>query len=234
MKDYFNKCARLFMFSQKALWVLILTLLVFVLPASGAHAEGTWWDVFFPSNRNIPAETLQAPFADPDAVVLEPEDDSALALNAPHRPKLEVAHWVEQRVSDMLVFTSQNYQEEYKQKIAFFDKAGSAEYLKFLQDNNILKPLSTGTYDIKGFASDLPNILNEGALNGRYRWLLQVPIMVTFVKTGIDDYKQAKPDETMTMEYIINLQVGRSDVAGNDIGLLIESWKATLVKKDKE
>ena len=206
----------------------------FILAGSEAKADGTWWDVFFPSNRNLPAETLQAPFADPDAVILEPEGDSVLALSTRHRPNLEIAEWVEEKISELVIFTAQNYEAEYRDKTKYFDKAGTAEYLKFLQDNNILKPLSSGSYDIKGFSSDLPNVLNEGALAGRYRWLLQVPVMITFVKTGTNDYKKSSPSDTLTMEYIVNLQVGRTNVAPDDYGIVIESWKAVLVQKETE
>jgi Type-IV b secretion system, inner-membrane complex component len=204
----------------------------FVQAQGQAHAQQSWWSIFFPRDMSKdPAVTLEAPFADTDAVVLDPAEGSVLELNVPHLQTADITEWVGQRVSELLVYNGKTYQQEYKTKVGYFDSFGANEYVKFLQDNNILKPLSTGAYDVRGFTQDMPNLLNQGAISGRYRWLYQVPVMMTFVNTGVTDYKSISDEQTIGTEYILNIQVGRSASASNDHGLLIESWKATPVKK---
>jgi hypothetical protein len=214
--------------------VTIASFLMMSIPVHQAKADGSWWDVFFPSNRNIPAETLQAPFADVDAVVMEPEEGgSVLALDVAHIPRAEMMEWVERKVSDLIIYNAKTYEDDYRNKSVDIDEAGKAEYIKFLQDTNMLKSLSSKAYDIKGYAKDVPTILTEGALNGRYRWLLQIPVMLSFVKTGVNDYKQVSDAEIVTTEYMISLQIGRSEKATNPQGLVIETWKAVPLEKEK-
>lgn len=215
----------------KAAALFVLTVGLWPAPA---YADG-WWDFLFPrSGRNIPAETLQAPFADPDAVIMEPEGDSVLSLATRHRQNLDIVEWVERKASDLVQYTAKDYQEQYRIKTRDLDSVGTAEYLKFLQDNNILKPLSTNVSDVRGFAKDVPIVVNEGPVNGRYRWLLQVPIMVTFVRAGLDDYADLRGQELVSAEYLVNVQVGRSLSAMDDMGIVIEAWDARPIKPEEQ
>ncbi len=214
--------------------------LIFSFAAIGgqsAKAEG-FFDFFLPSiakKGSNPAVTLKAPFADEDAVIEEMDASGNAANQTPlhlrHRTNDIVTLWVQRIVPDMISYKAQGYNGQYAEKIKSFNEAGLSEYIKFLGERNFVKTLKTGRYDIAGFIKDYPVIFNEGAIDGHYRWLYQVNIMVTYIESGANDYSDIKKSAAISQEFVLTFQLGRSREATNDIGLLIESWDVKPKKK---
>lgn len=209
------------------------------MAAPSPAQAGGWLEFFFPTLKPQgpnPEETLQAPFANPDAVIDDPNPsmglpDTSTPLNMRHRADSTITEWVQEITSDLMSYNAEDFQQSYKAKKQNMSSAGNAEYVQFLKDRNFLKTLNTGKYDIKSFVLDVPILVNEGAINGRYRWLYQVKVMVTFAAKGLRDYKLAKDDDTITQEMLINIQVGRANGAPNEHGLLVESWSGKVVSQ---
>lgn len=209
-----------------------------VASAAAQPEEWSWWEIFFPHLKEKgpdPSETLQAPFADPDAVIDAPSssgqfNENATPINLPHRINTEIAEWLEAKVSDLLTYQAEGYQDQYKAKVMpLMTKPAMAEYVKFLQENNIVTSLKSGAYDVRGFVQDVPVLVNEGEVGGRFRWLFQVKVMVSFVKSGLKSYRDVgNGQENVTKEYIATVQIGRVEDAGNPDGVLIESWTAKM------
>ncbi len=209
----------------------IFPFLCFVLIASWSlpqPAHAAWWDILFPPVKKgpDPSETLRAPFADEDAVI-EDLDSSGQAYNSTplekkHRTDDIIIRWIQTAVPTVLSYKGESYERDYKGKVAFFTDVGAKEYLKFMQERNFIKTLKTGGYDISGFVQDFPIILNEGPVKGRYRWLFQMNIMVTYIEAGVTSYKENA--ESLTQEFELTMQVGRHRNVDNEHGLLIETW----------
>jgi len=223
------------------------TLLVF--PVTEARAD-SWWEFFFPSLKTKepdPSETLQAPFAHNDDVILQTKVDEGLPDNATpleqrHRPSVEIEKWIETVLPDLLSYDAGDFKTQYGRKIVTLDKNGQAEYYKFLEEKNFLKTLETGRYDIKAFVQEIPMILSEGEVKGRYRWLYKTKMMVTYVVKGATDYKAVREDDTITQSIFITVQVGRvppeqipklPDGQKNEHGVLIESFDAKVAVDKK-
>ncbi len=193
-------------------------------------AQAGWFDFLNPRKDVAahPAVTLMAPFADEDAVIMEldPTGNTELAvpLEQRHRPNTEIARWVQMIVPTVLSYNSENYEQEYSEKIKSFSKVGAKEYVAFLQNKNIVKTLKTGRYKVSGIVQGYPIVINEGAVNGRYRWLFQVNILVTYLDNRMTKYSRAKEGDAITQEFILTLQLGRVRGVDNDHGLLIETW----------
>ncbi len=218
------------------LCLIVVFLFSIAIPQS-AKAEG-FFDFFLPSIAKKgpnPAVTLKAPFSDEDAVIEEMDASGNAANQTPlhlrHRTNDIVTLWVQRLVPDMISYKAQGYNRQYAEKTKSFTKAGLDEYIKFLGQRNFVKTLKTGRYDIAGFIKDYPVILNEGAIDGHYRWLYQINIMVTYIESGANDYTNIKQGEAISQEFVLTFQLGRSREAANDIGLLIESWDVKPKKK---
>ena len=204
----------------------------FAMSSVPAQAEG-WLDFLFPPKDSgpLPAETLRAPFADEDAVIVDLEASehraNATPLHMRHRTNKVITQWVQGIIPAMLSYKSASYENEYREKITNFSKVGSEEYGAFLHSSNFLTTLKTGRYDIAGFVQDYPVIVNEGVTDGRYKWLYETNVMVTFFDSNVKGYqKDESQDNTITKEYTITLQLGRFRAADNEHGLLIETWTA--------
>jgi hypothetical protein len=196
-------------------------------------AQAGWFDFFFrPSIRNNedlkPSQTLLAPFADQDAVIEEFDPtgnfELAVPLDQRHRPNAEISKWVQQIVPTVLTYNSDNYEKEYVEIIKNFSKVGAKEFVKFLQERNIVKTLRTGRYNVTGIVQGYPVIINERALEGRYRWLVQVEVLVTYIDNRVKRIKDAKEGDMITQELVLTLQLGRVRGVDNPHGLLIETW----------
>lgn len=196
-----------------------------------------WLDLLFPEIQQGPgpAQTLRAPFADEDAVIEEMDISGQAAnitpLHMRHRTNTIITRWVQQNIPNMLSYKADNYNSIYAQNAKFFDKVGMGEYLTFLQDKNFITTLDTGRYDVAGFIKDYPILLNQGAVDGSYRWLYQVNVMVTYIDSGVTDYTKLDSSAAITQEFVINIQLGRHKDVDNDYGVLIETWSVKSQKK---
>ncbi len=205
-------------------------------------AYAGWLEFFFPSlekKEPDPSKTLKAPFADPDAVIIAPRakeglPDNNTPLNVRHRPSSLIGRWVESALPDILSYRAKEYKKQFKEKTVYFNDVAKAQYIKFMQDSNYIKILETGRYDINAFVVEPPLLMNEGVVEGRYRWLFKSKVMVTHVKSGTKNYKQVKKDDAVTQTMYIITQVGREKDVKNEHGVLIESFSAKIVKEKKK
>lgn len=223
------------MFIIRLCLIAVLVLSFSVTAPSSARAN-EFFDFFFPtkSNEPNPAITLKAPFADEDAVIEEMDASGNAANQTPlhlrHRTNETITLWIQKIIPEMITYKTLGYEDQYREKIINFNKAGSIEYLQFLRDRNFITTLKTGHYDIAGFISDYPVILNEGAIDGHYRWLYQMNIMVTYIDSETKNYLEIKKGSAITQEFVLTFQIGRSRTATNEHGIEIESWNIKPTK----
>ncbi len=220
---------------NKVLFSLFLILgVVSFAPVSNAG----WFDFLFPQTElgPDPSETLVAPFADEDAVIEDLDSqgnpEKAIPLNLRHRPNNVITQWIRNTVPVLLTYKSNAYQKEYAQKAANFTKVGSDEYIRFMQEKNILRTLKTGRYNVTGIIQDYPVIVNEGAVDGRYRWLYTVDVLITYFDSNLKNYTRDNEDDAITQEYTVTMQVGRNKGVSNEHGILIETWDVKAKKPE--
>ncbi len=201
------------------------------------QAQASILEFFFPSLRveeADPTDTLQAPFADVealkekgDAVKIGTLPENNVPLEQAHRGKLSISKWVSNTVSEVTAFTASDIQADIDSHKIYFDGNGQREYMAFLEQQGVMASLKTQQYFIRSFVEDTPMLLNEGTVNGRYRWLYEVPVMTSTMDRGMSDYKKAS---AVNKKVVITLQIGRTNDAENDTGVLIETWSARAAK----
>lgn len=225
------------MASRKFYVCLVIFLSFTIYPP---QAQAGLMDLLFPSTKKKdpnPAETLRAPFADEDAVIEEMDatgsTKNAMPLDQRHRTNGVMTLWIQQTVPTLLTYKTDGYNNEYKEKVALFSAGGLKEYNKFLQDLNYITTLKTGRYDITGVLQNYPVVINEGSVDGRYRWLYQMDVMITYMEVGTDPYAKdpERRGQSITRNYTLTTQIGRSREAANDHGIFVETWS---VKPKKE
>lgn len=203
---------------------------------SPVNANAGFWDFFFPKvdNSPKPSETLRAPFADEDAVIedlnAKGNSEKQIPLHLRHRPNSEITKWVRNVVPDLFTYKADGYEKEYTKKIVNFNKTGLDEYVKSLHGLGIIKSLKTGNYDVTGIIQGYPEVLNEKAIDGRYRWVYKMDLMVTYFSSGLKKYTEEKSGDTLTKEYVLTIQIGRNKGVDNEHSVLIETWSV----KDKK
>lgn len=217
--------------------------LIFTLAATSAPpAHAGLLEFFFPSTRKKeydPTYTMQAPFAvdeearkkqidqqaDPNAPKPPPPKhvmpENNTPLNQPHRDNKEISAWLTNSLSEAMTFDKGNHKEMLKADEKYFNETGKTEYLKFLADHNIMKVIESEKFDVRSFVLGQPLLLNEGAVNGVYRWLYEVPMMVSYMERGAKSYKDLEP---VNQQLVLTVQVGRISGVMDGTAILIERW----------
>ena len=203
---------------------------------SPVNANAGFWDFFFPKvdNSPKPSETLRAPFADEDAVIedlnVSGNSEKQIPLHLRHRPNSVITKWVQNTIPDLFTYKAEGYEKEYTKKIVNFNKTGLDEYVNFLHKKGLIKSLKTGKYNVTGIIQGYPEVLNERAIDGRYRWVYKMDLMVTYFNSGLKKYTEEKAGDTLTQELTLTIQIGRNKGVDNEHSVLIETWSV----KDKK
>lgn len=186
-------------------------------------------------------ETEMAPFADPRAT--EEVDDAGLGveytpigtervsvdMHLPHLHEGAINKWVMQAVAESLTFAPTDipaYEEHQESLKEFMSANGITEYNKFLRRIKAVELMRSNNYELKTFIDGVPQLRTSGVVGGVYRWVYDVPLIMTFLPVGANDYRDMtsnKGDEFLTEKLFIRLQLGRVAEGGRD-GVVIETW----------
>lgn len=233
---------------------LILGLMVFVILVSNIAAAvqrmngipnplEIWFPEKFVDKESIlAAETRVAPFADireddhvDDAglgVPYEPHmgmQRVAVEMDLPHLHEGAVNKWVMQSVAEALTFQVNDtvaYEEHKKSLTEFMSANGLKEYNAFLNRIRAEDLMRSNDLELKTFVDGVPLMRTSGAVGGVYRWVYDVPLIMTFLPLGASDYREVtsnKGDSFLTENLSVRVQIGRVKQGGRE-GIIIETW----------
>lgn len=221
--------------------ILFCSMIVMSVGAVSMPAEAGILEFIFPSMKKEvydPTEDMIAPFAveapkdgeEEAADAKKPKLDSlpvnATELDKPHILSKEVGTWVMTSAANAMNFKAGDAAAQVQGHSLSFDTTGAAQYAAFLREMNILKVIENGRYTVSSYVDQQPLLLNEGNVNGRYRWLFRVPMVVSYLEKGMTSYKDAKP--TIIQRATMNVQIGRVASDGKPDGMQIEQWSGKL------
>lgn len=220
---------------------LLLTILLTAI-VTPAHADllRTLFPSMFRDTYN-PYATMKAPFADnadtaetPDIQTLEdlekliPKPSEIVPVHLPHATIKTVRDWVTNAMSDALTFENINLQQEQKDALQYFTPIGQQQYKDFLTTNKITETLAAKRHRLIGIVQNEPFFIGERADQGRYKWLFEVPIMISFIDINADDYERTQPTNRQAT---LQIQIARSDITeSNPHDILIELWQGRMLK----
>lgn len=214
-----------------------VSLLLCFSMAGEAHAKKSFWDAMFgwmekkPDAGPDPAKTLQAPFAyDGAKADDEKKNSSIVPLKHAHTNHAVVGKWLIEAVSEAMSYKVEDKVNIYEKNKMFFNENGLGQFRRFMLDNNIEKVVDSKRFNIRSFVKEDPLLLNSQSVDNRYRWLFEVPLMVSYMDSKDFDYKS---DDPVNQHLVLTVQVGRSDDADNELGVLIETWAGKSQKIDK-
>ncbi len=224
--------------------VLGAACLAMLVTASPARAESFLnhampWLFGAPDEGPKPEDTLMAPFGqDKPAPTQQPsklmnmydpmksaEDTSS--LTTAHRSSEQIGEWVMNFATQTLTIDLATYATTSVKSSTLMTPYALKEYNDFLTKNQILAVLKTNGMKLAAVAENKPEVLQEGALEGSYRWLYKVPLMLTYYQQSADPNAAASKNAPQTRRMVLNIQVGR--VPKNQLAdeLIVERWTVT-------
>lgn len=173
-----------------------------------------------------PADAVTGTAAQP-GVDYKPEGaiEGGVALDQPHRQPAQVEAWASRMVTDSLNIDPARYEkhitgDSMAPGINRYMTPYAIEAFKaFMVKDNLLAALQSNDLQMRTFVTDTSRLLNQGAVQNRYRWLVETPATISFLPRGLTDYRGVQPK---TQRLNIRLQVGRVDLGGDD-GMMIET-----------
>lgn len=175
-----------------------------------------------------PSQTLVAPFAlneNTEIGEIAKLPVNSVPLDQPHRLSADMTNWIAITTVEALNFLSPDYKTDLTTNRKNFDNFGHQQYTTFLTQTRILETLQTGKYRVRSYNENTPLLLNEGVVDGRFRWLYRVPIMITYLDAGANSYENVKP---INYRATIDIQIGRNENTQDSEGVLIERWSGKL------
>ncbi|MFN3700540.1 MAG: DotI/IcmL/TraM family protein [Alphaproteobacteria bacterium] len=192
------------------------------------------WMSKAPDNEPDPAVTLRAPFAAPSrATVSEGEENVTetqqqpnprISLRYAHTTELEIANWLVTAVSNAMSFEVGEESNIAERNKSYFAQSGLEQFQSFLDANNIQKVIDSNRFNINSFVRERPLLLNSGTAQDRFRWVFEVPILVSYMNAETFNYKT---DEPVNQNILLTIQIGRfHDVEDPDniFDVKIETW----------
>lgn len=223
------------MFSHRfSLLSLVILSVVFAAPQP-AYAKKSFFEAMFgwltpEADEPDPGETLKAPFSyetpKADNIVddVTAKSTNVVPLKHAHTTGAEIGKWLVTAVSDAMSYNVGDEPDISETNGKYFAQSGLAQYRDFLTKNNIQKVIESGRFNVRSFVKEDPLLLNSGSANDRFRWLYEVPIMVSYMDSKEFDYKKSDP---VNQHIVLTIQVGRFANSGDDdntFDVLIETW----------
>lgn len=234
---------------MKSLKTVLLYVLcaVAVVAAPPAFAKKTLWQILFPYNAPQedaspdPSDTLQAPFfaqQPPAAAGGSPLNQlystdfniegSGSGLEKPNRYHKEVAEWLVRAISEVFNLQAGQYDEHMKLLATGMDAKALSDFEAFSQAARIRETLQANDLKMNAFVEEEPILLNQGPVAGRYRWLFEMPVLLTFLPRSANSYEKTQP---VSQRILVTVQVGRMPRGQGIEDLMIESF---MVRKNTE
>jgi len=226
------------MIMRRALFIVCFTA-AFAGLASPAHAERTIWQILFPymvpqEEKLAPQESFKAPFPtwskpkeSSGNVLVDLYDNGPIetaGLDKPHRSPEQLADFLSKGISEILSVKVETYNNHLAILKRGMNETAWNDYQAFITRSQTLESLKANKMEMTAFTEQQPLLLNEGVVGGRYRWLFEVPVTLSFVPEGASSYDRFKP---YNQYVIVTLQLGRVRFGEGADELMVESFKIT-------
>ena len=220
-----------------------------ITAASPARADDSFlnymlpWIFGEPETGPKPQDTLQAPFGkDTPKIetqkqadlqkIFEAERDSKTnmnELNLPHRSPEQIGEWITSIATQALTIEPATFEDKTNNFGGFFLPYAMQEYRNYLTNNQVLESLRANNMRLTAFAESKPILIQEGVLDGTYRWLFRVPLMLTYYDKATTSLKDGKKAPTsQSQRVLVNVQIGRVPTKQLAEGMAIERWSVSL------
>jgi hypothetical protein len=141
-------------------------------------------------------------------------------LANPHRSSEEMVSWSQNKAIDAMSFTPAEFNAQLMEVKKFFTPRGWAEYATWMRDSRLAEMVRQQRYAVSTIVNGDASITNSGSAEGSYHWIVDVPVIVTFLRPGDEDAQPINGGK-----FRLTLQVGRITQKEGDDGLVIEGWK---------
>ena len=140
-----------------------------------------------------------------------------VALSEPNLGKQALASWVAQSATEVMTFGFHDYRKRLQEASRNFTRVGWASFTTALEKSRIIETVTQNQQVVTASPTSAPVIIQEGIVNGRYQWTLELPMAVAY-QAG---------SQSRTDSLLITMVVVRVPKLESPNGVGIEQWIAT-------
>ncbi len=152
------------------------------------------------------------------------QGDDVADMSMPHRSQKEVADWLVLALSEIMSMDFDHYVPHLQQMRVGMDDNAVAQLEGFMQSSNFLDTMKSQHYVMRCYVEEQPTLLNKGAVDGRYRWLYEVPVNISLLPANFKLYENTQAEAVTNRHVIITMQVGRKPKGQGIDQLMIETF----------
>jgi intracellular multiplication protein IcmL len=141
-----------------------------------------------------------------------------VALDHANMGTAALMSWVAQAATEVMTFGFHDYQRRLQHSARHFTRHGWESFAAALQKSRIIESVEASQQVVSAQPRSAPILVQEGVFNGKYRWVVDLPLTVTY-QAGT-----AARIDNLT----VRLVVDRVASLENPNGVGIEQWIATM------
>lgn len=139
-----------------------------------------------------------------------------VALNEPNLSTPALMSWVAQAATEVMTFGFNDYRRRLQEASRNFTRSGWESFTQALQKSRIIEMVDANQQVVTAAPQGAPILESEGLVAGRYQWVVQIPLVVTY-QSG----PRVKSDSLLVT--VVVVRVPRLE-SPNGVG--IEQWVA--------
>ena len=141
-----------------------------------------------------------------------------VSLDQPYLTTSAVLTWASQAANDVMTFGFHDYRRRLQDSAKYFTKRGWQSFTEALQKARIIESVERYQQVVTATPGGAPIVREEGLVGGVYRWVIEMPLLVTF-QSG---------SKTQNMKMMLTMVVTRVPTLESPSGVGIEQWIADL------
>lgn len=106
------------------------------------------------------------------------------ALNQPVVTSAELLQWANQAVTEAYSYSFVNYRKQLQDASQYFTAEGWNQYQEALKASRNLETVIAKKFVVTAAATGAPVITDQGIIQGRYAWRINIPLVVTYENTA--------------------------------------------------
>lgn len=127
-----------------------------------------------------------------------------------------IISWASRAASDVMTFGFHDHQKRLQETSVYFTRRGWQSFTEALDKARIIESVEANQQVVTAAPQRAPVIVQQGLVAGIYRWIVEVPLVVTY-QSGT-----AQQSSNLT----INMVIVRVSTLDNPAGVGIQQWVA--------
>lgn len=101
-------------------------------------------------------------------------------LNEPNMNDAAIVSWAARASSDVMTFGFHDYQRRLQESSLYFTRRGWQSFTEALDRSRIMEGVQKSQQVVTAAPKSAPVIVQQGLVDGIYRWVVQLPLIVTY------------------------------------------------------